>query len=71
MWFGGGYARRLEPFLKGIASTITLEGMLLRHGIKPMDKDELVGTFPVLPRSLVAERVGDKYQPALEIPDLD
>ena len=70
MWFGGGYARRLES-LKADASTVTAEGMLFRQGSLPMDRDELIGTFPDLPAMLFAQIEDDEYLPAQEIPDLE
>ena len=70
-WFGGGYAREVEKSLPQTTTSTTPEGLLLRLGAEPLDRDELRGLFPPLPLDLVARTEGNDFTAASRIPSLD
>lgn len=70
-WFGAGYRNALEESLNDRQSLNTPEGILLRLGDTPLDRDQLNGIFPVLPQSLFASWDGNQFQPAPVIPELE
>ena len=55
-WFGGGYAQEVASSLSGFAPAITANGILLRLGADPMDRDQLASLFPILPQALIAQK---------------
>jgi len=69
VWFGGGYAHALEPVLAKVATHQTRQGIFLRLGPEPMDREQLTGIFPPLPADFLVEQVGPEYQPARQLPD--
>jgi hypothetical protein len=48
-----------------------VRGLFMRYGEEPMDKDLLRKVFPSLPSSLIAQKIGDEYHPANQIPSLE
>lgn len=66
-WFGVGYAREVESSVSGFAPMITSDGILLRMGNDPMDRDQLAGLFPILPSDLIAQKQRDPINPASTI----
>ncbi|HZM91546.1 MAG TPA: hypothetical protein VFF31_33805 [Blastocatellia bacterium] len=70
-WFGAGYAREVEKSLPQHATSITPEGILLRLGAEPLDRDELRGSFPRLPEDLVARKEGNDFRAASRIASLE
>src|SRR5262249_25629527 len=67
-WFGGWYAHALEPVLAKVATHQGGQGIFLRLGPEPMDREQLSGIFPRLPADLLVEQVGPEYQPAQQLP---
>lgn len=70
-WFGAGYRNAVEASLNDRQSLKTQEGILLRLGDAPLDRDQLNGVFPRLPQSLFAVWDGNQFQPAPVIPALE
>jgi len=70
IWVGAEYAREIEKHLDPIRIQQYPEGLFLKLGPEPMDKDQLREVFPLLPSHLVAQKIGDKYYPAKRIPSL-
>lgn len=61
-WFGAAYKPLVEEALKKICTQNTDEGIFVRLGYEPMDKDELQGLAPMLPPELLV-----RYE--MEAPD--
>jgi hypothetical protein len=68
-WFGEWYARELEPFLTTAAAIRTPEGIFLRLGPEPLDRDQLREVFPSLPPYLLVQQAGAEYKPAEKLPN--